>query len=84
MIAFGEGCRRRGFSYCAGPTLRALFDMPSGPYTDPDDALFKRQPKSVRALNLVARREARAKARYAWAMANPNNPKVAGKALTKP
>lgn len=65
--------------------LRTVWCMlPIGPHSDPDEVLFKRAPKSVKALNLVARREARAKDRYAWAIAHPNNPKVYGKPLTKP
>jgi hypothetical protein len=52
--------------------------------TTPDDHLFKHQPKQVRILNEQARREKRAQERYAWAVQNPTNPRVAGKRLTKP
>lgn len=49
-----------------------------------DQALFKKAPKSVRALNRKARGEARAQQRFEWALANPTNPRVANKPLKKP
>jgi hypothetical protein len=49
-----------------------------------DKALFGKMPKDVQALNRAARAEARARARYDWALNNPSNPRVAGKPLKKP
>jgi hypothetical protein len=49
-----------------------------------DRALFAKAPKSVRDLNKSARAAARAKQRFAWALDNPDNPRVAGKPLKKP
>jgi hypothetical protein len=45
----------------------------------PDDILFKRQSKQIKALNLQARKEARAMQRADWAARNPDNWRVKGK-----
>jgi len=58
--------------------------MPDDSAKQVDDALFRRMPADVRALNRKARGESRRAERYAWATAHPNNPRVAGKKLNKP